>query len=40
MVKKLEIDDARRIMQVRNSNDPIKMTFADTQGEINTFIFR
>lgn len=35
-----DIDDARRIMQVRNSNDPIKMTFADTQGEINTFIFR
>ena len=35
-----DIDDARRIMQVRNSNDPIKMTFADTQGKINTFIFR
>lgn len=35
-----DIDDARRIMQGRNSNGPIKITFADTQGEINTFIFR
>lgn len=34
------IEDAKYIMNKRNSNQPIKMTFANKQGEINSFIFR
>jgi Do/DeqQ family serine protease len=35
-----DIDDVKRIIQDRDYRDPIKMTFADQQGDINTFIFR
>ena len=35
-----DIDDAKRIMSRRDFNDPIKMTFVDQRGEINSFIFR
>ncbi|WP_313111145.1 trypsin-like peptidase domain-containing protein [Aequorivita sediminis] len=34
------IDDVKRIMMNRNTRTPIKMTFMDTAGSINTFIFR
>lgn len=34
------IDDVNKIMANRNSRSPIKMTFMDAQGQINTFIFR
>lgn len=34
------IDDVKTIIQNRNSVDPIKMTFADQNGNINNFIFR
>ena len=34
------IEDVKRILNSRDYNDPIKMIFADRQGEINTFIFR
>ena len=34
------IEDVKRILNRRDYNDPIKMIFADRQGEINTFIFR
>ena len=34
------IEDAKYFMNKRNSNQPIKMTFANKQGEINSFIFR
>ncbi len=34
------IDDVRTAMNRRNNNDPIKMTFVDNDGEMNTFIFR
>jgi len=34
------IDDAKRILNQRDYNEPIKMIFADRHGEINTFIFR
>lgn len=35
-----DISDVKRIMAQRNYNTPIKMTFMDTQGSVNTFIFR
>ncbi|MCG2430798.1 trypsin-like peptidase domain-containing protein [Aequorivita xiaoshiensis] len=35
-----DIDDVKRIMMNRNTRTPIKMTFMDTAGSINTFIFR
>jgi len=35
-----DIDDVKRIVQNRDYRDPLKMTFADQRGEINTFIFR
>lgn len=34
------IDDVRDVMNRRKNSDPIKMTFLDTDGEMNTFIFR
>ena len=34
------IDDVKRIMSERDQRTPIKMTFMDTQGNINSFIFR
>ncbi len=34
------IEDAKYIMNNSNSNNPIKMTFVNKQGEINSFIFR
>ena len=34
------IDDVRSIMSRRNPQTPIKMTFMDTRGTVNTFIFR
>jgi Do/DeqQ family serine protease len=34
------IEDVRRIMTQRDERSPIKMTFMDTQGNINSFIFR
>jgi S1-C subfamily serine protease len=34
------INDAQRIMDSRHKNDPIKITFIDQQGEMNSFIFR
>lgn len=34
------IDDVNRIIANRNYRSPIKMTFMDTQGQMNTFIFR
>lgn len=34
------IDDVRNIMEKRNSNTPVKITFINQEGEINTFIFR
>lgn len=34
------IDDVKYIMEQRNSSAPIKMTFANSNGKINTFIFR
>ena len=35
-----DIDDVKRIMTQRNYRSPIKMTFMDTAGNINSFIFR
>lgn len=35
-----DISDVKRIMSQRNYRSPIKMTFMDTAGNINTFIFR
>jgi Do/DeqQ family serine protease len=35
-----DIDDVKRIMNGRNTNAPIKMTFVDKQGQLNSFIFR
>ena len=35
-----DINDVKRIMGDRNYKSPIKMTFRDTQGNINSFIFR
>jgi S1-C subfamily serine protease len=34
------IDDVKRIMNRRDYNTPIKMTFVDKQGQLNSFIFR
>jgi Do/DeqQ family serine protease len=34
------IEDAKDIMNARNNSSPIKMTFANKQGDINSFIFR
>lgn len=34
------IEDAKYIMNQRKSNNPIKMTFVNKQGEISSFIFR
>ncbi|PKA81916.1 Do/DeqQ family serine protease [Ulvibacter sp. MAR_2010_11] len=34
------IDDVRRIISNRDYNSPIKMTFVDNQGQLNSFIFR
>lgn len=34
------IDDVKRIMTQRDYRSPIKMTFMDTAGNINSFIFR
>lgn len=34
------IEDAKYIMNKRNNSSPIKMTFVNKQGEINSFIFR
>ncbi|MBT8263359.1 MAG: trypsin-like peptidase domain-containing protein [Bacteroidia bacterium] len=34
------IDDAKRIMNRRNTNEDIKLTFYDRDGDLNTFIFR
>lgn len=35
-----DIRDVDRVMSARNPRTPIKMTFQDTRGNINTFIFR
>ncbi|UAB81188.1 trypsin-like peptidase domain-containing protein [Marixanthomonas sp. SCSIO 43207] len=35
-----DIDDAKRIMTNRDYNAPIKMTFVNQRGELNSFIFR
>ncbi|MEX0997919.1 MAG: trypsin-like peptidase domain-containing protein [Flavobacteriaceae bacterium] len=35
-----DIDDVKTIMNSRNPNTPIKITFIDQKGETNTFIFR
>ena len=35
-----DIKDVKRIMSERNYSTPIKMTFMDTAGNINSFIFR
>ncbi len=35
-----DIDDVKRIMTQRDYRSPIKMTFMDTSGTINSFIFR
>ncbi len=35
-----DIDDAKRIMSNRDYNAPIKMTFVNQRGELNSFIFR
>ncbi len=34
------IEDVKQIMNERNYNEPVKMTFANRNGEVNTFIFR
>jgi serine protease Do len=34
------IEDVKTIMSQRNYNTPIKMTFADQKGALNTYIFR
>mgnify|MGYP000262362939 CR=1 FL=1 len=35
-----DIDDVKRIMSERDYHTPIKMTFMDTAGNVNSFIFR
>jgi len=35
-----DIDDVRNVMERRNPNAPIKVTFLNTKGELNSFIFR
>ncbi|MDC8004993.1 trypsin-like peptidase domain-containing protein [Aureisphaera galaxeae] len=39
-IKVSNIDDAKRIMRNRDYDDPIKMTFVDRDGKLNSFIFR
>ncbi|MEL6810987.1 MAG: trypsin-like peptidase domain-containing protein [Bacteroidota bacterium] len=34
------IDDVKKVLNSRNSYEPIKMTFINTEGELNSFIFR
>ncbi len=34
------IKDVKQIMNQRDYNEPVKMTFANRNGEVNTFIFR
>jgi len=34
------VDDAKRIMNRRDYDDPIKLTFVDRDGDYNSFIFR
>jgi len=34
------IEDVKQIMNQHNYNEPVKMTFASENGEVNTFIFR
>lgn len=34
------IEDVKQIMNQRNTNEPVKMTFVNRNGEVNTFIFR
>ncbi|MCF6307986.1 MAG: trypsin-like peptidase domain-containing protein [Flavobacteriaceae bacterium] len=34
------IDDVKNVMNQRNYNEPVKMTFVTENGEVNTFIFR
>lgn len=34
------IEDVRRVMNQRDYNEPIKMTFVDQRGEVSSFIFR
>jgi Do/DeqQ family serine protease len=34
------IDDVKRVMSRRNYEDPIKVTFVDRRGDLNSFIFR
>lgn len=35
-----DIDDVKKVMNKRNYNEPIKMTFIDQKGSVNSFIFR
>ncbi len=35
-----DIDDVKKIMSQRNYNSPIKMTFVDQKGTVNSFIFK
>ncbi len=35
-----DIDDVKRIVNQRDYDDPIKMTFINRKGELNSFIFR
>ena len=36
----MSIDDVQRVMSQRNKTTPIKITFMDNQGTVNSFIFR
>ena len=38
--KVTNIEDVKKIMALHNNNEPIKMTFVNDKGELNTFIFR
>ncbi len=38
--KVTSIYDAKKIMNARYDSDPIKITFVDQRGEMNSFIFR
>ena len=35
-----DIDDVKKIMNRRNYNEPLKLTFVNERGEVNSFIFR
>ena len=35
-----DIDDVKRIMNSQEYNDPVKITFVNQNGEVNSFIFR